>query len=364
MSGQADSVLEIDLDAIAANWRRLRDRLKRGCEAAAVVKADAYGLGMAQVAPRLWRAGCRLFFVADAGEGLALRRLLPEARIAILNGFDSGAARTFARGRLIPVLNHLGQIDDWRRSGQGAPAMLHVDTGMARLGLPPNEMKRLADNPALLGGFPLAGILSHLTTAWNRKAGTNRTQLDAFRAVLKSLPPAPASLASSSGIFLGPAYHFDFVRPGAALYGANPLPGQINPMKQAIKLKAKILQVRALEKGRLVGYDGTFRMAGAGRIATLAAGYADGFLRSASNKASVGIGGKRAPVVGRVSMDLITVDVSGLDPKRVRPGAYADLLDAAYGIDDFARDAGTIAYEVLTSLGGRHRRVYRGAPDA
>ncbi|HEY7990661.1 MAG TPA: alanine racemase [Stellaceae bacterium] len=364
MSAQPDSVLEIDLGAIAANWRLLRGRLKRGCEAAAVVKADAYGVGMAQVAQRLWRAGCRLFFVADAGEGLALRRLLPEARIAILNGFEAGAAREFARGRLIPVLNHLGQVADWRKAGRAAPAMLHLDTGMSRLGLPPDEARRLMDNPALLGGFPLEGLLSHLTTAWNRKAGTNRTQLDAFRALLKSLPPAPASLASSSGIFLGPAYQFDFVRPGAALYGANPLPGHNNLMKQVITLKAKILQVRELEKGQSVGYDGSHRMTRRGRVATLAAGYADGFLRSASNKASVGIAGKRAPVVGRISMDLITIDVTGIDPKRTRPGAYADLLDDEYGIDDFARDAGTIAYEVLTSLGGRHHRVYRGGADA
>ncbi|MGH6981689.1 MAG: alanine racemase, partial [Stellaceae bacterium] len=168
MSARPDSVLDIDLDAVAANWRSLRARLKRGCEAAAVVKADAYGVGMAQVAPRLWRAGCRLFFVADAGEGLALRRLLPEARIAILNGFERAAAREFARGRLIPVLNHLGQVADWRKAGRGAPAILHFDTGMSRLGLPPAETAQLVRRPALLDGVALAGVMSHLTTAWNR----------------------------------------------------------------------------------------------------------------------------------------------------------------------------------------------------
>ncbi|MGH6981149.1 MAG: alanine racemase, partial [Stellaceae bacterium] len=203
-----------------------------------------------------------------------------------------------------------------------------------------------------------------LTTAWNRNATVNRTQLDAFRALLKSLPPAPASLASSSGIFLGRAYQFDFVRPGAALYGANPMPGQINPMKQAIKLKAKILQVRDLAKGDAVGYDGTYRTTRPGRVATLAAGYADGMLRSAGNRASVGIGNKRAKIVGRISMDLITIDVTAIDPARTRPGAYVELLDDTYGVDDLARDAGTIAYEVLTALAGKHRRVYRGAVDA
>jgi alanine racemase len=364
LSAAPNSILEIDLDAIAANWRSLRARLKRGCEAAAVVKADAYGVGMAQVAPRLWRAGCRLFFVADVGEGLALRKLLPAARIAVFDGFEVGAARDVARGRLMPVLNDLGQIAAWRAARRGAPAMIHLDTGMSRLGLPPAEAARLTDDPSLLDGVAMAGVISHLTTAWNRAATVNRTQLDAFRNLLKSLPPAPASLASGSGIFLGPRYHFDFVRPGAALYGANPMPGYVNPMKQTIKLKAKILQTRDLAKGQSVGYDGTFRMKRAGRVATVAMGYADGWLRSAGNRAGAGIAGKRAPIVGRISMDLITIDVTGIDPKRTRPGAYVDLLDDTYGVDDFARDAGTIAYEVLTLLGGRHHRVYRGAAHA
>jgi alanine racemase len=210
----------------------------------------------------------------------------------------------------------------------------------------------------------LAGLMSHLTTAWNIRAKVNLTQLDAFRILLKSLPPAPASLASSSGIFLGPAYHFDFVRPGAALYGANPLPSQTNIMKQVIRLKAKIIQVQELGKGASIGYDGTYRMKRRGRLATLGVGYADGWLRAASNRASVGIGGERAPIVGRISMDLITVDVTHIDPRLTQPGAYVDLLDDDYGVDDFARDAGTIAYEVLTQLGGKHHRVYRTATHA
>jgi alanine racemase len=364
VAASPDTVLTIDLDAIAANWRALRARLKRGCEAAAVVKADAYGVGMAQVGPRLWRAGCRLFFVADAGEGMALRRLLPEARIAVLNGFEAAAAREFARGRLTPVLNHLGQLADWRKAGRGAPAILHFDTGMSRLGFPPSEAARLAAEPALLDGVALSGVMSHLSTAWNRRAEINRTQLDAFRDLLKSLPPAPASLSSSSGIFLGPAYHFDFVRPGAALYGANPLPGRRNKMRQVVYLKAKIFQIQDLPRGRSVGYDGSFRMKRPGRVATIAMGYADGWLRAASNRASVGFCGKRAPIVGRISMDLITVDVTGIDPKLTQPGRYADVLNADYGVDAFAHDAGTIAYEVLTQLGGRFNRVYRGGADA
>jgi alanine racemase len=358
--GDPDTILEIDLDAIAANWRSVRGRLKRGAKAAAVVKADAYGLGMEQVAPRLWRAGCRLFFVADSGEGVLLRRLLPEARIGVLNGFLRDERRDFIRAGLIPVLADLGQIAAWRGLAGDRPAMIQLDTGMSRLGLPPTEAKRLAQEPDLLRGMRIAAFISHLSSPGDAASAMNRRQLDAFRDLLKSLPPAPASLASGSGVFLGAPYHFDFVRPGAALYGVKPRPGKSNPMDQVINLKAKILQVREIGRGRTVGYDATHRMARAGRIATLSIGYADGWLRSASGRASVGIGGRRAPVIGRISMDLTTVDVTGIDPALVRPGNYVALLDARYGVDDFARDAGTIGYEVLTQMTGRHHRVFRG----
>ncbi|MGH6989599.1 MAG: alanine racemase [Stellaceae bacterium] len=356
-----DIILEIDLDAIAANWRRLRSRLKPGAKAAAVVKADAYGLGVTKVAPRLWRAGCRLFFVADRAEGAALRRVVPEARIAVLNGFLPEDAPTFRRAGLIPTLSDLGQIAAWRRLCAGRPAMIQLDTGMSRLGLPEIESARLVREPDILNGISIAAFISHLACAGDPASIMNQRQLDAFRDLIKSLPSAPASLASGSGIFLGPAYHFDFVRPGAALYGVNPRPGEPNVMKQAIYLKAKIIQVCEIGKDRTVGYDATHRMRRRGRIATLAIGYADGWLRSASDRASVGIGGRRAPVIGRISMDLLTIDVTAVDPALVHPGAYADLLDEHYGVDEFARDAGTIGYEVLTQMTGRHHRLYRGA---
>jgi alanine racemase len=355
-----DTILTIDLDAVAANWQALRARLKQGTEAAAVVKADAYGLGLAKIAPRLWRAGCRLFFVADLGEGAVLRRLLPEARIAVLNGFLDGDEAAFLDAGLTPVLSDLAQIAAWRRLGAGRPAMIQLDTGMSRLGLPEVEAARLAGEPALLDGIPIAAFISHLACADDPASAMNARQLDAFRDLLKSLPPAPASLASGSGIFLGPDYHFDFVRPGAALYGANPRPNHINDMKQVVNLKAKIIQVRDIEQARTVGYGGTHRMDRAGRVATVSVGYADGWLRAAGGRASVGVAGRRAPVIGRISMDLMTIDVSAIDPAEVRPGFHVDLLDDSYGVDDFARDAGTIGYEVLTQLAGRHHRVYRG----
>ncbi len=357
---RAGTLLEIDLDAIAGNWRRLGAKLTPGCLCAAVVKADAYGLGAAKVAPALAAAGCRLFFVATLDEGLALRRLLPKVEIAVFNGLLPGTGPDFARGRLLPVLNDLGQIAAWRdfagRRG-GLPAMLHIDTGMSRLGLSPRE---LAAAPDALAGVALRAVLSHLACADMPEEPLNAGQLAGFRAALALLPRAPASLAASSGIFLGPDYHFDITRPGAALYGVNPTPGQPNPMAQVIRLKGKILQVRDVDRGQTVGYGAAHRMDHAGRIATIAVGYADGWLRSSSHRGSVGIAGHRAPVIGRISMDLLTLDVTGIDPALTRPGGFVDLLDEDYGVDAAATAAGTIGYEVLTALGRRHHRIYRG----
>jgi len=356
---RAGSVLEIDLAAIVGNWRRLGLRLGGGALCAAVVKADAYGLGMARVAPALADAGCRLLFVATIDEGLALRRLLPTVEIAVLNGLLPGTAGDFRRARLVPVLNSLGEIAAWRERAQtrALPAMIHVDTGMRRLGLPPDELDRLAAEPRRLDGLSLRAVVSHLACADQPAHPMNAEQLAAFGAARARLPPAPASLAASSGIFLDPAYHGDIARPGAALYGVNPQPSHPNPMSQVIKLKGRILQVRDVDTGEGVGYGAAHRLSRPSRIATIAVGYADGWLRSSSNRGSVGIAGQRAPVVGRISMDLTTIDVTGIDA--ARPGAMVDLLDAGYGVDDAAASAGTIGYEVLTAIGRRALRLYR-----
>jgi len=360
---RAGAILEIDLDAVVANWRLLSDRLAHGARCAAVVKADAYGLGMDEVAPALARAGCKTFFVSSLDEGLALRSLLPRAQIAILNGLAMGAPAEFAKGGLLPVLNDLGEVREWHRYAQprgGAPAMLHLDTGLARLGMPAKELPQLAAEPALLHGFKLALILSHLACASEPAHPMNLAQLDLFRRALRLLPRAPASLAASSGIFLGADFHFDLVRAGAALYGVNPLPGRPNPMKQVLHLKAKILQVRDVDRGESVGYGAAHRMERPGRVATIAMGYADGWLRSSSHRGAAVIAGKPAPVIGRISMDLITLDVTGIDPAAVQPGAYVDLLNDRHGVDDVAFAAQTIGYEVLTALGRRCLRIYRG----
>jgi alanine racemase len=358
---RAGAVLEIDLAAIVENWRRLAARVGSATHCAAVVKADAYGLGMARVAPRLAAAGCRLFFVATIDEGIALRHVLPAAEIAVLDGLLPGTGGEFARARLIPTLNALDQIRAWRDGARtrSLPAMLHVDTGMARLGLSPRELDDLAAAPELLAGLELRAVVSHLACADDPEHPLNRQQLQVFRTVLARLSPVPASLAAGSGIFLGPDYHFDFVRPGAALYGVNPLPGRPNPMAQVLRLKGRILQARDVDRGATVGYGATHRMAHGGRVATVAVGYADGWLRSASNRGSVGIAGQRVPVIGRISMDLMTLDVTGIDPVLACAGAFVDLIDETYGVDDVAAAAGTIGYEILTALGRRYYRVYR-----
>jgi alanine racemase len=359
---RAGAVLEIDLAAIAENWRRIRARLRPGTSCAAVVKADAYGLGMARVAPSLAAAGCTLFFVATIDEGIALRRCLPDVEIAVLDGLLPGTGGEFRRARLVPVLNALDQIAAWRggASTRSLPAMIHVDTGMSRLGLTRQDLAALARAPERLAGFQLRAILSHLACAEDAAHPQNEAQLDAFRAALAQLPPAPAGLAAGSGVFLGADYHFDFVRPGAALYGVNPLASGPNPMAQVIRLKGRILQVRDVDRGETVGYGAAHRMDRPGRIATVAAGYADGWLRSASHRGSAGIAGRRVPLVGRISMDLMTFDVTGIDPALTRPGYFVDLIDESHGVDAVAAAAGTIGYEILTALGRRYHRLYRG----
>lgn len=356
---RAGAILEIGLGAIVANWRLLAGRAAPAA-CAAVVKANAYGLGAAPVAQALQAAGCGIFFVATLDEGIALRAALgPKPEIAVFNGPLSGTEREYPTHRLSPVLNDLGQVAAWRR--MNAPAMLHIDTGMSRLGLSPRELALLTDDPTLWQPIPLSGIISHLACADTPDHALNAAQLTRFSAAKAHFPGLRASLAASSGVFLGREYHYELVRPGAALYGVNPCPGRRNPMQQVVTLKGKILQVREIDSGQPVGYGAAHVMPRAGRLATVAVGYADGWLRAMSHRGSGMIAGQRAPLVGRVSMDLITFDVSAIDPALVRPGGSIELLGAAYGVDEAAADAGTIGYEILTALGSRFHRVYHPA---
>ncbi len=363
----AGGVLAIDLAGIVANWRLL-SRMVAPASCAAVVKADAYGLGAATVAPALADAGCRRFFIATLEEGLSLRAVLPgSVEIAVFNGPAPGSAAEFTAHRLVPVLNDPGQIAEWEQEAAKrgpSPAMLHVDTGMARLGLTPREFERLADGLRRPGAICWRGAISHLACADLPEHPLNARQRARFVAARCRLGGMPASLAASSGIFLGCGFHFDFVRPGAALYGVNPRPGNANPMRQIVHLKARILQIREVDAGQPVGYGAAHVMPQAGRLATVAVGYADGWLRSLSHRGSGRIGGVRVPLLGRVSMDLAVFDVSAVEPAQARPGGFIELLGKGYGVDAAAADAGTIGYEILTALGRRYHRTYRGAADA
>lgn len=361
---RAGAILEIDLKGIAENWRLLARRVAPA-RCAAVVKADAYGLGAARVAPALAMAGCRLFFVATIEEGIELRSVLSDrAEIAVLNGPMPGCAREFVQYALIPVLNEPGQIAEWFEvcSDQGGlPAMLHVDTGMTRLGLTAREFEGLPDKFFAPSPIMWRALVSHLACADEREHPLNELQRARFAFALRRCAHISASLAASSGIFLGREFHFDIVRPGAALYGINPQPGHPNPVRPVVRLQARILQIREVDRGQSVGYGAAHVMNGPGRLATVPVGYADGWFRSLSNHGSGRIGGKRVPLVGPVSMDLVVFDVSGVDPALAEPGRLIELLDQDYGVDAAAADAGTIGYEILTALGRRYHRIYRRA---
>jgi alanine racemase len=355
---RAGSVLDIDLGAVVANWRLLAVKAAPAI-CAAVVKANGYGLGAAPVARALMRAGCRRFFVATLDEGLALRGGLgPEPEIAVFNGPLPGSAADFAAARLIPVLNDPGQIETW--AAVAAPdtpqPIVHIDTGMSRLGLSPAELEQSLHRIATVGASML---ISHLACAETSEHMLNTAQRARFLAARQRLPALKASLAASSGIFLGPDYHFDLVRPGAALYGVNPCPATPNAMRPVVRLSAKIVQVRKIDRGESVGYGAAHIMDGPGLLATAAIGYADGWLRSLSHRGCGWLAGNRVPLLGRLSMDLATFNVSAVPASELHPGNIIELIGDHYSVDDAAVDAGTIGYEILTSLGARHHRVYR-----
>ncbi len=356
------SHLTVDLGAVRRNYRRLVAELN-GIACAGVVKANAYGLGADRVAPALWAEGCRIFFVATIEEAVHLRTVLPDATVACLNGLLTGTEEFFHHHRIVPVLNALDQIAHWRthagRIGAPLPAMLHVDTGMSRLGLDAGEFDRLVETPTLLDGVEWLYLMSHLACADDPDHPMNAEQLNRFRRVRQYLPhKMAASLANSSGVFLGADYHFDLARPGIGVYGGRPAAGRPNPLECPIRIEARILQVRDVARGDAVGYGAGWIAERTSRIATLAAGYADGYLRSLSSLGRVSLGGHLCPVVGRVSMDLVTVDVTDVPTALAHPGAVAELLGPDVLPDDMADAAGTIGYELLTSLGNRYLRHY------
>jgi len=367
-AARAGAILTVDLDAVRANYRLLRARgAQDGANAAcaAVLKADAYGLGMPQVARALLGEGCRSFFVAHLDEGIRLRQVVPaDCTIHVMHGAMPGTARDCVEHMLLPVLNDPGQIAEWRALaralGHALPAALQVDTGMSRMGLARLELDRLRQDPAWLDGVDLQLVMSHLACADEPAHPLNAHQRLRFDELRALFPGVPASLANSSGVFLGGAWHGDLLRPGCALYGINPQPGRANPLAQAVSLAARVVQLRTVAAGDIVGYGARYVATGERRIATIAIGYADGWLRALSGQSQALVDGVAAPFAGTVSMDSITLDVTGIPEQRIAPGQTVDLLCAQQTVDDVAGQAGTIGYEVLTRLGSRFHRQYIG----
>ncbi len=366
-AAESGGILTIDLAAIEENWRAL-SRRALPAECSAVIKADGYGCGLDPVALRLARAGCKTFFVADLAEARRLRAGLPETTIYVLGSLLPGTAASYGEINARPVIGSLVELAEWdafcSTQGWRGGAALHVDTGMNRLGISVNEAAALAPRiRAENHGISL--LMSHLVAAEQPQNPLNARQIALFREVRLLYRGIPSSLANSSGIFLGASAHCDLVRPGAALYGINPTPGRSNPMRSAIRLDAHIVQVRNVAKGETVGYGATWTARHASRIAVVAVGYADGFPRAASSSdkapgADAIVAGKRCALAGRISMDLMAIDISGLPENAARRGDLATLIGDEITLDDLAAKAGTIGYEVLTHLGQRYHRVYRG----
>jgi alanine racemase len=355
------ALLTIDLAAITANWRHMRDVC--GVETAAVVKADGYGVGAVPVALALAKAGCRRFFVATPDEGVLLRAALPEPEIAVLDGLPAGCEALYRAERLTPVLNRPDEVRAWLAFTAGIgtklPAMLQVDTGMHRLGLAAKDFLALTDDPAVQA-YGWRCVMSHLACSDEPGHGLNARQAGDFAVLRRRLPGVPGSLAASSGIFLGPDYRHDLTRPGAGLFGINPQPGRANPLAGTVQLQARILAVRDVDRDRSVGYGAAHTVTLPSKIATIAVGYADGYPRAAGSRGTMRLGGFAIPVVGRISMDLVTLDVSAVPPAVAAVGQWVEIIGPDRSIDAVAAECGTIGYEILTSLGGRYRRRYLG----
>jgi alanine racemase len=365
---EAGGVLTVNLDAIVANWQELGRRAMPS-ECAAVIKADGYGCGIEPVARALADAGCKTFFVADLTEARRVRAVAADAAIYVLNGLLPGTALAYPEISARPVIGSLVELAEWDAFCSGSQwhggAALHVDTGMNRLGISTDEAAALAPRiRAENHGITL--LMSHLACAEQPGHPLNERQLKLFREVRLLYRGIPGSLANSSGIFLGNGAHCDMVRPGAALFGVNPTPGHRNPMRSVVELQARVLQLRNVPKGETIGYDATWTAKHAARIAVVGVGYADGYPRAVSGTDTAPggdaiVGGTRCPLAGRVSMDLLAIDVTALPDQSVRRGDMVTLIGGEIGVDDLAAAAGTIGYEVLTSLGRRYSRIYQSS---
>jgi alanine racemase len=359
--------LTIDLDAIVSNWSLLKGKVSDSTDCAAVLKADAYGTGQGKTAAALYQAGCRTFFVAVPTEALTLRASLPDAVIYVLDGLFPGTADHFLTHEIRPVLGSLEELLEWaevcKASGKNNAAAVHVDTGIHRLGLSPAELTRALGDNAVLGPFQPSLVMSHLACGSTPDHDMNRRQLKLFTETTAPFPHIPRSLANSAGVLLGPDYHFDLVRPGIALYGGLAIETEPNPMKPVAKVEARIMIVRDVPQGDTIGYGAKQTAKRPLRNAVVAAGYADGMIRRAGSTddrpGGFGlIGGYKAPILGRISMDMITLDVTDVPEHLLQRGAFVEMLGPGVAASDLAAYAETIDYEYLTSLGRRFERVY------
>jgi alanine racemase len=343
--------------------------LSAPAECAAVVKADAYGLGMAEAAPVLARVGCKTFFVATLAEGRELRALLPRTAIYVLSGLLPGTAEIYRAHDLRPILNSAEEIQEWasfcEATGEKLACAVHIDSGMNRLGVATADIERIASARDLWRAFTLSLVMSHLACSDEPGHPKNETQRQTFDTLRARLPEAPASLANSGGILLGRDYLYDLVRPGIALYGGDPRQEGKDPFRPVVHLKGRILQLRQVAPGETIGYGATRSFKRPARVAVVSVGYADGIFRALSTKDGEDgfiayAGPHPAPILGRVSMDLITLDVSHVPDEAARRGAWVELIGPNVPAHVMARHAGTIDYEVLTNLGRRALRRYIG----
>lgn len=357
------TLITIDLDALEANYRFCSQKL-HPATCAAVVKADAYGLGVKKIAPVLRQAGCRQFFTATHREGAALRAILPDAEIYILEGVTERSLAVFCDQGLVPVLITPSHSALWaakaRELGHPLPAIIDIDTGMTRLGFGERELRQLLEHPEELEWLDTRYIMTHYACADEPGAEKTRDQLDRFDRLRQLLPPAPTCVGNSAGGLLGRAFSGDMARLGIALFGGNPYQNEMPGLKPVLRVQSQILQLREIEEGTTIGYGATYSAKNRMRIATVGIGYADGYPWSLGNRGIASIGGHRVPVVGRVSMDSIMLDVTAVPDELLRTGLMVDLIGPGISLEEVAELAGTINYEILTRLSQRARRKYLG----
>ncbi len=357
--------LVVDLHAIRQNYKIIDSKSDISCETGVCVKANAYGLGIEQVARALYDEGARSFFVATVDEGIELRNILPDTVIYILNGFFDTDFDAYCKYSLVPALNSLHEVTLYKKQllqfGYTLPAILHFDTGINRLGIPCDEADAIFNDLSMLDGMDIKYVISHFASSDESNNPYNEEQFKKFQKIMEHFPEGKFSLCNSGGVFLSDKYHLDMVRTGIALYGGNPTDlFDKNPMKSVVSLNVPVLQIKRVKQGETVGYNGSYRFHENGNIAIISVGYADGLLRSISNEGVLFWKGYKMPIRGRVSMDLVICDLLEIPEKEYpKIGDMVEVLGKHQSIDDLAKSAGTISYEVLTSLGSRYKRTYK-----